>query len=333
MNKGFLFLLMLLSGTAVSAQTYPEDFVIPSSTSVISKSLYKTISFIDSRPTEKMMNRKPKTVTSLPLDYQLTKLINSLTDSTAKNGELFLQLRLFNYAEVTGNVSQKGSCYIRADLYSKKGDQYRKINSLDTSAAIQVSPNLSKDALANGGQILAMFIANNLLKESSDSTTYSLHDIKQMDSIEKQHTKLYTVKTYTDGIYMSYTSFKDQVPDKQIIKADTTGTGNLFAVKVINNGEKVRIKSKDAYAAVYKGITYIATKYGYYPMHKANGDFFFTGDIEIKSDVGGSVANDISYGVIGVISSLGEEEKYDMKLDHTNGQFIRIAKIDTDLVQ
>jgi hypothetical protein len=280
-----------------------------------------------------MMNRKPKEVTSLPLDYQLTRLMDSLTDSTAKNGELFLQLRLFNYAEVTGNISQKGRCYLRAVLYAKKGDQYQKINSLDTAAAIQVSPNLSKGALANGGKILAMFIADNLLKESADSTVYSLHDIKQIDSIEKQHTRLYTAKTYTDGVYMSYASFKDQVPDDLIIKADTTDSGNLFAVKVIRNGEKERIKPKDAYAAVYKGIPYIATKYGYYPIHKAGGDFFFTGDIEIKSDVGASVANDVTYGVLGVISSLGEEEKYDMEIDHVNGQFIRIVQINTDVVQ
>jgi hypothetical protein len=334
MNKALLFLLLILSATTtVFAQVYPEDFIIPLSGHIVHNSLYNTISFMDSRPTEKFMNRKPKNVTSLPLDYQLTNLMDRITDSSAANDSLLLQLRLFNFAEVTGNISQKGSCYLRAVLYSKKGDHYLKINSLDTSAAVQVSPNLSRGALAMGGKILAGFIANSLVQTPADSTLYSLNDIKKTDSIEKQQMKLYTATAYVDGVYISYGSFKNQVPDKQIITADTTDNGNLFAVKIIDKGEKTRVQPKDAYAAVYKGIPYIATKYGYYPLKKENGNFFFTGDIEVKSDVGDAVANEVSYGIVGAIASLGEEEKYDMELDHINGQFIRIQRIDTDLVQ
>jgi hypothetical protein len=329
MNKLFLFLFFttIITGN-ISAQTYPEDFIIPLSGQTVHNSLYKTIGFIDSRPTDGLINRKPKRVTAIPISNQLNNLMDSLTDSTAKDGALLLQLRLLNFAEVTGTINQKGTCYLRAILYSKKGDRYQKINSIDTSVGIQVSPNLSKGALANGGKIISAFITDNLLQESTDSISYSLNDIKKIDSVEKSQLKLYTTLTYTEGLYYSYESFKNQVPDKQIIKADTNMNGNVFAVKIIDNGQKIKIKPKEMYAVVYKGVPYMATKYGCYKMQKTDGNFFFTGDLEIKSDIGDSVANDAAYGLLGVVASLGEETTFDMRLDHANGKFIRLKQVE-----
>jgi hypothetical protein len=332
MNKAILLLLFVAcSIQMVFAQTYPEDFIIPLSGKKVSSSLYKKIDFLDSRPTERMLNRKPKTVTSLPLPYQLTNLMDSITDTTAKEGELLLQLRLFNFAEITGNMSQKGNCYLRAVLYVKKDNRYQKINSLDTSVAIQVSPNLSKLALQNAGKVLAAFVSDNLLQIPVDSTSYSLNDIKGIEDIEKRSIKFYATSIYTDGIYLSYNSLKDQLPDIEITDASMTATGNLFGVRTKKNEEKVKIKPRDIYAVVYKGIPYKATKYGLYEMKKINGNFFFTGNIEIKSDVGDAATNGAAFGLLGVVSSLGEEETYDMTLDYVNGQLIRIKKIESDI--
>jgi hypothetical protein len=332
MNKLLLLLFIPIAiANKTSAQTYPENFIIPVSSHVIHNSLYKTIGFIDSRPTDGLLTRKPKRVTAIPISNQLNNLMDSVTDSTAKDGALLLQLRLLNFAEVSGTINQKGTCYLRAILYSKKGDLYQKINSIDTSVGIQVSPNLSKGALSNGGKIISAFVINNLVQESTDSTLYSLNDIKKVDSAEKAQLKLYTTLTYTDGLYNSYESFKNQMPDKQIIKADTNMNGNVFTVKIIDNGQKVKIKPKDMYAVVYKGVPYMATKYGCYRMQKENGNFFFTGDLETKSDIGESVTNGAAFGLLGGVASLGEETTYDMRLDNVNGKFIRLKQIDTSV--
>jgi hypothetical protein len=327
MNKGFLFLLMLLSATAVVAQTYPEDFPIPLSDQIVHNSLYKTIDFVDTRPYDGLLNRKPKYITAMPIGNQLKNLMKTLTDSTAKEGSLLLQLRLFNFAEITGTASEKGNFYLRAVLYSKINGYYQKINSLDTVVARQTGINLSKPMLENGGEIISRFIMNSLLLTPPDSTSFSLQSVKKLDSIEKQKIPLYTAVTYKDGIYFSYGSFKNQIPDQQIKASITADSTKLFAVKTIENGKKKHINPKDAYAAVYKGVPYIATKYGYYPAEKINNDFFFTGDIAMRGNAGDVTAGFIMLGVVGGgLATLPDEEVYYMRIDHTNGEFVRIQE-------
>jgi len=310
MKKVLLFLLFIASVAPVLAQLYPEDFVIPAADQKIPNSLYNNIFFLDSRPVDGML-RKPKQVTSLPFIYQVRKLLKSLTDSTAKDGELLLQLRLFNFSEITSAQTNKGPCYLKAILYSKKEDRYQKINSIDTVVAIQEEPNLTKETLAIGGKIITTFITNSLLLEAADTTSYSFEDLDSMLSREQQKIPLYHAAKYIDGLYFSYSSFSDQTPDKQVT-ANVSDTGKLYGVRIIENGEKKKVNYKEAYAVVYKGVPYIATKYGYYALLKINGELIFTGDIDAKDP------RDPLMG------SLQEEESFKMRLDPANGKFIRL---------
>lgn len=318
MTKLFLFLLLIGSTTVAFAQIYPEDFLISFSGQKVPNSLYKTIDFIDSRPTDGMLNKRPKNVTATPISNQLTSLLGSATDSTAKNGELLLQLQLFNFTEITAAVTDRGPCYLRAILYSKKGDRYRKTNSIDTAVAIQKEANLTKATLAEGGRVLAAFITNSLLMTVVDTTSYSFDDVLDIAGIEEQKMALYHTSKYTDGLYTTYKSFMNQMPDKQIT-ANVDDTGKISAVRIIENGEKIKVDFKDAYAIVYKGMPYIVTKYGYSPLLKMNGELFFTGDVDVKD------AGDV------VMGSLSEEETFEMRIDHVNGRFIRIDKIQTEM--
>jgi hypothetical protein len=313
MKKAFLFLLFIASVAPVFAQFYPEDFIIPAADQKVPNSLYNNIFFLDSRPAGGML-RKPKRVTSLPFIYQVRNLLKSLTDSTAKDGELLLQLQLFNFSEITSAQTNEGPCYLKAVLYSKKDDRYQKINSIDTVVAIQKEPNLTKETLAAGGKIITTFITNSLLLTPIDTTFYSSEDVENILNTEEQKIPLYHTVKYADGLYFSYGSFMKQTPDKQIT-ATINDTGKISSVRIIENGKKAKISPKEVYAAVYKGIPYIATKYGYYELMKIDGRFVFTGDIDAKDP------RDPLMG------SLLEEESFEMTLDPANGKFIRLKMI------
>jgi hypothetical protein len=318
MNRSILLFFSFFICLTTIAQVYPENFIIPIANQKVHGSLYKTIDFIDFRPEDGLLSKHPRNVTAIPIKNQLTDLLNSAIDSTAKNNGLLLELQLFNFTEITNAISDRGPCYLRARLYAKKGDRYQIINSVDTAVAIQKSANLSKQTLEDGGKILSSFIINNLTANPLNNNSYSLDEIQDMADSEKQQTILYTTSKYVNGLYYSYQSFIKQTPDKQIA-VSANDTGKIIDVRIIENEKKTKIASKDVYAIVYEETPYIATKYGYYASEKRNGEFYFIGDIDVKGD-----PND-------PLGGLTEEETFEMRIDYVNGKFVRLKRIQNEL--
>jgi len=262
---------LLLICPAVFAQQRTEDFKINLPEQKIPGSFYKTISYLDARYDTTNMgivqlgafNKKAKVVPKIPFAGQLTGVMNSLTDSTAKDGELLFQLRQFSFAEVTSAMSEKGYCYLRATLFSKTDERYKKLHAIDTLILIK-SMDVTRSLFRNGSKTIVDFIANNLLQNPVEEDYYSFSDIMHTDSIEKLKIPVYNTVAYTEGLYASFTSFTNQTPDKQItaeLKND-----KLSAVKSGDeNGKLTKVKPKNIYAVVYKGQPFIATEYGYYP--------------------------------------------------------------------
>jgi hypothetical protein len=121
MYKIFLTVIFPLFTVAqLFSQSRTEDFEIGSPELKVSNSLYTTIQYVDSRYDTTSMgivqlgafNRKARVVPKIPFATQLTNTVHALIDNTAKDGELLFQFRQFNFAEVTGAVSEKGYCYI-----------------------------------------------------------------------------------------------------------------------------------------------------------------------------------------------------------------------------
>jgi len=326
-------LLILFICTDLISQNRTEDFEITLPEQKVSNSLYKTIKYIDSRYDTTYMgivqlgafNKKAKVIPKIHFSVQLTNVINSLTDTTAKDGELLFQLRQFNFAEITGAMSEKGYCYLRAALYSRIGDQYQKLSSIDTVILIK-SMDVTRPLFRNGSKIITNFIANNLLKKTDDPDYYSFNEIVNIDSIEKRKIMVYNTSAFSDGLYESYKSFMNQVPDKQIeveIKKQ-----KISSVKTIDqNGKSEKIKAKDIYAIVYNGQPYIATEYGYYTLQKTGDDFFFTGKAKVSANTGELIAASLFFGIIGGLIASDAEAVFEMKVDHLNGGFIRLKEI------
>jgi hypothetical protein len=333
MNKIFVTHLLLLTCTALFSQNRTEDFEITLPEKKVENSLYKTIQFIDSRYDTAHMgivqlgafNKKAKVVPKIPFAIQLAGVMNALTDATAKDGELLFQLRQFNFAELTGAMSEKGYCYLRAWLYSHKNGQYQVIASIDTVILIKAM-DVTRALFRNGSKTITNFIADNLLREATGSQHYSLNDIMRIDSIEKRNIPLYTTPVLKEGLYETYRSFFDQIPDRQITAE--LKEGKPASVKAINkDGKAEKVKAKDIYAIVYQGKPYIATDYGYYPLQKLNDDFYFTGKAEVNAKAGDVIAAGFFFGIIGGLIASDAEATFEMKIDHINGGFIRLREI------
>src|SRR5882757_8542490 len=105
--------ILLFFGKAFSQKT-TEDFKLSLPDQKISGSLYNKIKFIDSRYDTSnfgivqlgAFNRKARVIPKTHLSQQLSDVLTALTDSTAADGELLLHVTQFNFAEVTGAMSE-----------------------------------------------------------------------------------------------------------------------------------------------------------------------------------------------------------------------------------
>ena len=270
-------------------------------------------------------DRKTTVIFKTPFSAQLTEFLNSVTDSTAKYGELLLQIRKFNFVQTSGGTYSKRYCYIRAEIYSMKNDLYQQLAFIDT-LIITKSYNATKKILKDASLTISNFIANNLVKETTDSNYYSLSDILKIDSIEKQRIFVYTTSTYSDGLYLTYKSFMNQTADKQIT-AKMSGK-EISSVKTSGeNGKPVHVKAKEVYAIVYNGQPFIATEYGYFQLKKINDDFIFTSKAKATANNEDVMVATLAFGIIGGILASNVTGTFEMKIDHVDGKFIILRQI------
>ena len=133
-------------------------------------------------------------------------------------------------------------------------------------------------------------------------------------------------------MYYNYNSFRNQIPDKDII-VKTRGDLSIVNVKVKDDyNNLIKLKSSDFYAFVYQGKPYISTGYGYYPIYKSDDYFYFVGKIKPMTSNNDVVAASVMFGMIGGIiaaNSSGPGETYFIIIDHNNGGFIQIRKMPT----
>jgi hypothetical protein len=331
----FLSATLLLPSAALLAQRQTKDFELTMPETKISQSLYNSIGYIDSRFDTAhfgivqlgAFNRKVQVVPEVPFAAQVQAVMAAMIDSTAKDGKLLLQLRQFNFAEITGAFSEKGYFYLRADLYAASGQQYQKLAAVDTVVLVKTL-DVTKALLRNGSKAITDFIAASLLTAPPTAAAYSLEDIVKIDSIEKTTIPAYTASQHTDGVYYTYDEFKNQRPGKKEIAVELNQSKKISSLKTIDaDGKKTKVKSKDVYSVVHNGQLFVATGYGYYPVDKSGNDFYFTGKAKVTANTGDVIAASFFFGVLGGLIASNADATFIMKIDHINGGFIRIREV------
>lgn len=327
--------ILFFSGIAHAQLTEKISFTLPSHK--VTNSLYNKISFVDSRIDTTNMgivqkgafNRQAIVIAKESLAIQFNNILSALIDSSSKSQELLLQLRQLSFAEITKSFSEKGYFYLHAILYAKTNMGYQKISETDTLTTISAM-DVTNGLLKKGSETISNFIASNLDKKPLGTTVYSYNEIVKIDSTEKSNLKVYTTTTYKDGLYLTYKSFCNQIPDAQItVTGDTVTKSNVkFTDKT---GELKKLKAGNAYAIVYKGKPYIITSFDYYPLKKIDNDFFFTGKISVKPK--SDLVNPAMYSAVGgaigglIMASNSETTTAEVKINYINGDFIKMKEV------
>lgn len=333
MNRRLLTLLILclpLARLLAQDQAPAFEFTTPKHKPV--KSLYKTITFLDSRRDTScigVLDSSRKKIVRLilrsPVQPQLDNILTALTDDRAGDGELLFQLRRFSFAE----QAMTRYCYLIATLYKKAGDRYTRLADLDTVMSIN-TPGKIKEALGDlGNEIVDKFIAKSIALAPAGSDSYSLAEIQQMDAIEKKHLPLYTAAAYVNGFYSRFASFANQTPDlKGEVK--TNDSGKITDIRI--DDPKWKKTREHIYAVVYKGTPYVVTHYGCYPLEKIGEDFYFTGDLRVNATSGELAGSQLALGLVGrsLVASAGNRSTYQVVIDHHNGEFIHLMVLDMD---
>jgi hypothetical protein len=316
----------------LKAQQHNREFEI-SLPETTTGSLYNKISFLDSREDSSQMgviqtgafNRKAAVIAKTPLSVQLNKLMTALVDSTAKEGELLFQLRQLSFAEVTGAVSEKGYFFFRATLYAKAGESYIALAAIDT-AVILKSFDVTKGIFKIGSKMVSSFVSDHLL-QTPTAAAITFSDVLNIDSIEKTALKVYADTGWQNGIYLSWNSFKQQLPDKPALES-IIKDGTLKTLKITGeDGKPEKVKAKNIYAVVCNGQPFIATDFGFYPLEKRKSDLFFTGKAKVTASTGDVIAASMFFGIIGGLLASDAASTFDMKIDHVSGGFIHLREI------
>lgn len=329
-----VFAVSFCQVASAQMDTEPYSFQLPEKKVV--NSFYNSISVVDARTDTTNLgiiqtgafNKKNLLVPKEPISVQFKNILAALTDNTAKSGDLLIQVRRLAFSEVTTAWSEKGYFTFRAEVYAKQNDIFKKLSTIDTLLTVSAVDVTNKN-LKKGSEIIADFIAANLYKQPIDGIeNYSTKDLAKIDSIEKRAIKLYTTDAYVDGVYLNYYMFREQTPNSKImVDGDEIKKNNVKMTDSAGVWRKVKLTS--VYALVYKGKPYIATEYGYFPLKKVNNNFIFTGKGNVAT--GNSITMGyLLFGTVGGLIAASEKSNFEMKIDHNNGEVIRLKEIIED---
>lgn len=327
-------ILLIFCGNANAQAVHQFFFMYP--LQKVSNSLYNKVSLIDLRHDTTSLGKMEKGVsgnntvvtTPLPISVQLRNILTASTDKTSKAGELLLQLRHFSFSELPVG-DEKAYFHIQALLYAKQSDGYHKLDGIDSIMVVK-NKNAATSILDTSGNTLINFIVSNLKKEPANTKPVTYNDVLKADSAEKAQLKLYSNTTLNDGVYFSYEEFRDQTPSATIVVDG--GEVKKNTVKFINGlGQAKKINPETTYAFVYKGVPYIVNPYDFYVLNKVNNDFVFTGKILLKPRSAALDAVGYQFGLVGglIMAGVNTEKTIiaEIKINHLNGEFIRIKEV------
>lgn len=333
MNKLLLCIAFTFFGCLNLYAQKIYNFKLDSTQTKIANSLYNSLSVLDYRGDttsigfifEGMMERYAKVKPATPISVQFKTLFNSVIDGTATNGKLLLQITRLIFAERENELNYDAYFNLRANLYSKIGENYQLVSTIDTLVDKR-SFIPAKELLKSANEVMSDFIIKNLLvKPSGQMLTY--YDVLHINNIEKDKIALYKTAVYTDGLYLTYKSFRNQMPDRQIIvDSAELNSGDIRTIE--GGGVTKKVNANDIYAIVYHGRPYIASEGHYYPLNKINNDFFFVGKATTSTITPG---HDLVSAIAGEkTKSLGinlPTAMFEIEIDYKNGLFIRLKKI------
>jgi len=328
MKRALTFFLLLLPCTFLFSQDLSSVFQLTVPPRKPVKSLYRVIAFFDSRQDTTIgtwlsgPDKPVRLVLKTPVQPQLVNILNAYTDGGSGNGAILFQLKRFSFAE----PARTRYCYLSAAIYALKDEGYAKLASLDTTLVITYAAELPSVLAQEANQVIDDFIAKAILLPATTAAVYNYNDLVHIDSVEKRKIPVYNTSTYTEGLYGTYNAFMNQRPDvRGEVKEKSDGK---LSIRILDPKWEDPKGLTHIFAVVYKGVPYVVTHYGDYPLQKQNDDFYFTGKLRVTPATDGKAGVDVSSGLMGILPS-ADKADYRVLLDHTSGEFIHLQVLDT----
>lgn len=296
----------------------------------VSNSLYNKITVIDMRPDTSnygliqkgLSNKKAMLISDTPLSQQTENLLAAIIDNSGKSSDLVMIIKRFSFSEMTLSFSEKGYFNLIASLHAKQGQGYQRIAAIDTSVIISAM-DVTNAILKKGSSVFADFIANNLTKvPAGDILTYA--DMIKDDGADKERMPVYYTDSYIDGVYKNYEAFLKQIPSGNIL-VEGDSISKKTVKSLFTDGKFRKVDPTKVYAIVVYGKPYIATKYGYYPLKKANGIFSFIARVPTASSTDMVVAS-VALGLAGSLIASGANNVLEIRIDRYTGDFIKLRQ-------
>ena len=315
-----------------------REFKLKKATQVVTTSLYNKIRLIDLRKDtlrvgviQLGMLNKPFTLILKPsFSFQLAEFINSATseNTNLKQGELVFCLRKLMFSERTAAFTEEGFCAFNADFYEKRDSSYFFIQSIDTVVRV-TGYDVTKALLRSGDSIISKSILSNLTQHGNRDIALSYNEIIYADSIAKHKIKIYNTTTFTDGVYLTYESFKNQIPDYREVLVDKRKEKIKSVKRSDKNGAIQKLSYNDMYALVIDGQPYIATGFGFYPLKFKNNEFSFIGKLKAPAKGGSIEPTMLVFGLMGglIASEIKNSSYFLTIINYKNGEFIRVREI------
>ena len=330
-----LLFLFLFFNENYFAQTYVEDFHLMHTNKITSNGYYGTINFLDSRSQKEDLgyvysgpeNKKVAVINKKDFSTQLKSLVKKSIDSSNADGELLFQLRKFKFLEKPDVASEFGICLFRANLYVKQDSTYKLLSKIDTIIIVEAS-DVTKPLFETTGNVINNFVLINLGKDFSNTENFSFKQIVKIDSLEKSKLKLYTATQYSNGVYKTFESFKNQIPDFRILEV-VYKKEKLNGIKVLNaKGKKTKISPNEFFAYIQENKAFISAEYDCYPLSKTDNDFYFKGEGKIPKEKYGAIdGGPESENKTKETTPEIQTALYLIKIDHVDGSLMRIKQI------
>jgi hypothetical protein len=336
MKRNLLLLALICAPfLKIYSQNLTEDFYLAMPEAKV-KSAYTKLTVIDARIDTTNMgiiqkgafNRKAFLKTPVPLKKQIQEVFKNMIETNAdSSNEMVLNLRDFQFAEITEAFSETGYCYFRADLFVKKDAAYQKIDSVDLVYEVNAM-DVTKKNIKNGSNKLIEFLASNS-KFVKTGPNYSYDDILNIISLEKRKIPVYNTTNYKDGIYASYDNFKAMAPSATKFELTKNKKGKITRLdRIKDNGSKTEINPADIYSVISEGKIYITSPYGFYPAEFRADDFYFQGKAKVTAKTGNVVLASAFFGIIGGLIASDTSAQFEMKIDHKTGGNIQVRRLE-----
>lgn len=261
-----------------------------------------------------------------PLEIQLQSLLKAIS---AGEGEktLALQMRVFFFSLGAKDIPEsKGTCNLRMTLYEKdNAGKYYFLNTIDT---LIISDR--KQVRATTSNAIVSFIAENLpFTVDEGEEALSMDQVMDIDMYERNSIPLYTQLQLPDGVYNKYNALKMLTPDNTSeITIEKQEGDDLKEVKIPDPekpGKYKKLKPKEVYAIVIKGVPYIAYDGRFHKAYFKNGDWRFVISQKVAGSgfslgIGVGGGNRHTSGGVGIgIPIGGKKESIEMFIDHLRG--------------